>query len=89
MGKQRIQSRTILFGVLIVGLSLQVLLGFVAGWSVFGLWWGVVIGITTCVFTGAWYLKCLDWGHQTQNIPKQACSLLVGETNERSDGVIV
>ena len=89
MGKHSIQSKSIVFSDLLVGLSLEVLLGFVDGWGVFGLWWGLVIGFNVCAFTGAWYLKCLDWGHQTKNTPKRVCSLSVGETNERNGGVIV
>jgi len=61
MGKQNTIAKLNLFAYWVIGTPAGALLAFVAGFGVYGLWWGITIGLTTVAIIFAWKISKINW----------------------------
>eukprot|EP00579_Thalassiosira_antarctica_P027090 CAMPEP_0202002586 /NCGR_PEP_ID=MMETSP0905-20130828/8379_1 /ASSEMBLY_ACC=CAM_ASM_000554 /TAXON_ID=420261 /ORGANISM="Thalassiosira antarctica, Strain CCMP982" /LENGTH=521 /DNA_ID=CAMNT_0048559519 /DNA_START=49 /DNA_END=1611 /DNA_ORIENTATION=+ len=61
LGRQKLVLWLNILGFWLLALPIGAILTFAVGLGVFGLWWGMVIGIYMSAMTFIWYLRRVDW----------------------------
>merc|ERR1739845_24443 len=76
LGRQKLVLWLNIIGFWVLAVPLGAILTFVRGSGVFGLWWGMVIGIYTTGVIGLWFMRRVDWNHQAKKSLERLSSIL-------------
>lgn len=66
LGRQKLALWLNVLGFWVLAVPIGSILTFVVGIGVFGLWWGMVIGIYLSSVLGLWHLRRVDWDHEAR-----------------------
>ena len=75
LGRKKLVLWLNILGFWMLAVPLGAILTFVVGLGVFGLWWGMVIGIYLASIIGIWYLRRVDWGHQAKKSSRRLSTI--------------
>ena len=71
LGRQKLVFRLNMLGFWVLGVPLGAILTFAVGLGVFGLWWGMVIGIYLSAALGLYFLRRVDWNNEAKKAEKR------------------
>ena len=75
LGRQKLVFRLNMLGFWVLGVPLGAILTFAAGLGVFGLWWGMVIGIYLSAALGLYFLRRVDWKNEAAKAEKRLSTI--------------
>ncbi|KAL7535805.1 hypothetical protein ACHAXR_006741 [Thalassiosira sp. AJA248-18] len=75
LGRQKLVLWLNILGFWVLAVPMGAILTFVSGLGVFGLWWGMVIGIYISAVLGVLYLRRVDWDHEVQKALKRLSTI--------------
>jgi len=78
LGKQRVILVINICTVWFVGLTSSIILAFVAGLDIYGLWWGMVIGIYSTAIIGIYIMWRVDWKEESKSTMRRIISISTG-----------
>lgn len=76
LGRQKIVLWLNILAFWIIAVPIGAILTFVAELGVYGLWWGMVIGIYTVSMIGIWYLRRVRWEHEAKKALKRLSTIV-------------
>ena len=81
LGRQKLVLWLNVLGFWIFAVPIGAIMTFVAGYGVYGLWWGMVIGIYASSAVGLWFLRVrVDWQKETLKAIKRLSTLTERQT---------
>ena len=95
LGRQKLVLWLNILGFWVLAVPIGALLTFPLGLGVYGLWWGMTIGIYSSGLIGIWYLKRVNWDHEVRKSMKLLSSIVSARqslgfndtpTSENEDG---
>ncbi len=87
LGKQKLCLLLNILGFWVLGVPIGATLSFAAGVGVFGLWWGLVIGIYVTAMIGLLILRFrMDWQKEAEMSINRLSTLSRRSTNHNEDG---
>ena len=89
LGKQKLCLLLNILGFWVLGVPLGATLTFAAGLGVFGLWWGLVIGIYCTAIIGMFILRfSMDWRKEAEKSIRRLSTLTTRSTKHNGNGDI-
>jgi MATE family multidrug resistance protein len=76
LGRQKLVLWLNLLGFWVLAVPIGAILAFAVDLGVFGLWWGMVIGIYLSAFIGLWSLRRVNWNHEAKKTLKRLSSII-------------
>mmetsp|Transcript_569 Transcript_569/g.1125 ORF Transcript_569/g.1125 Transcript_569/m.1125 type:complete len:526 (-) Transcript_569:64-1641(-) len=75
LGRQKIVLWLNILGFWMLAVPIGAVLTFAVGLGVFGLWWGMVVGIYLSSIFGLWLLSRVDWDHEAKKTLKRLSTI--------------
>jgi MATE family multidrug resistance protein len=76
LGRQKLVLWLNLLGFWVLAVPIGAILAFAVDLGVFGLWWGMVIGIYLSAFIGLWSLRRVNWEHEAKKTLKRLSTIV-------------